>query len=845
MHSIMNRFLFSLLLACLIPAFPVPGTLWAQVQFNTPGATAGWPSSAVRAQVQFNTPGATAGLPSSAVRAQVQYNTQIRPLLSPGATAGLPSSAVRAQVQYNTQIRPLLSPGATAGLPSSAVRAQVQFNTQIRPLLSRHCTACHGPDEASREADLRLDTFAGATADLGDYAAIVPGDPEASELMTRVLSPHDPMPPAEHGQRLTTQETELLRQWILEGASYQKHWAFVKPERPTLPVDAKQDGSLEPIDRFVWQTLQQQQLRPNPPADPARLVRRLALDLTGLPPTQTMVDTFVAQPSDANWERLVDQLLADPAYGEHWASVWLDLARYADTVGYAGDEKRTIWPWRDWLIKALNRNQPYDEFTTELLAGDLLPQANAQQRLATAFHRNTLSNNEGGTNDEEFRTVAIKDRLSTTLSTWMGLTVRCAECHSHKYDPISHQEYYQLLDFFNQTGDADQPNEAPTMDLLPDSLRPQQAATDRQIASLRESLSKASIAWQNLSPSQWEALAGTQLKRLADGSLLATGPNPNRETYVLEFAAAATVVNGLKIEVLPDAYHSGSVGRGEAGSFVMTQLQVLVQETADGPWHPLKLQAATADHAQANFGAEHLIRETVAEFDEPLGWAVQHPTQGFRAPRYAIVQLAEPLTNQPFQVHMKFNSPWLRGNAGRVRVSATSQPEPVPQDQRRREMQQRIEQLIRQRNTPLQVPVLAELSSEETRTTHLMKRGNFQNLGEPVAAATPEALHPFPDHYPRNRWGLAQWLMDPRNPLTARVAVNRLWARLFGRGLVLTEEDFGTQGTAPSHPLLLDWLAVEFQTHEWDVKYMLKQMVMSQTYRQSSRADAAKAADRS
>ncbi len=498
-------------------------------------------------------------------------------------------------------------PGGVAA-PGDAL-AQVSFNRQIRPILSRHCTACHGQDPDGRQAGLRLDTFAGATSDLGGYQAIVPGDPDASELIARITSDDDPMPPEEH-PRLNADEIDLLTQWIAGGADYEVHWSFAVPRRPAIPAQSTDSWSTGPIDRFVFARLAERSLTPNAMADPRRLIRRLALDLTGLPPAAELVDSFADDPSLKNYEVIVDHLLADPAFGEHWASMWLDLARYADTVGYASDETRTIWPWRDWVIRALNQNMPFDQFSTWQLAGDLLEDASTDQRLATAFHRNTLSNNEGGTNDEEFRTVAVKDRASTTASTWLGLTLRCAECHSHKYDPVSHSEYYQFLDFFNQTADADRPDETPVLEWTMDSASPEQ---------------------------------------------------------------------------------------------------------------------------------------------------------------------------------------------------------------------------------PVLVPVMQDLSGDQRRTTHIMQRGNFRNPGPPVRAGVPEFLHGWPADAPANRLGLARWLFSDQNPLTARVTVNRFWSRMFGRGLVETEEDFGTQGSLPSHPLLLDWLAVEFRENGWDMKRLLRQIVMSSTYRQSAR----------
>ncbi len=527
-------------------------------------------------------------------------------------------------------------------LHSSAIRAdEIEFNRQIRPILSRHCFVCHGPDEGQRQADFRVDVRDEA------LAAIEPGDVEGSELFGRITSTDDDerMPPPEHGPALNSDEIDLIGKWIEQGAKYQQHWSFVAPRKPELPTLDKSmlDWTRNEIDYFVAAKFAAMKLTPAPSADPRRLIRRLALDLTGLPPTAEMVERFAQSPTDETYEAIVDQLLASPDYGEHWTAMWLDIARYADTIGYAEDRHRDIWPWRDWVIRAFNNNMPYDQFTIEQLAGDLLPEASSDQILATAFHRNTLNNTEGGTSDEEFRVVAVKDRISTTVNVWMGLTLRCAECHTHKYDPISQKEYYQFFDFFNQTEDADQGDERPRISLFPEGRESEFAKFDAEIALLKET--------------------------------------------------AATK-----------------------------------QET------------------------------------------------------------------------------------------------------------QRLTDAMDQRNRPVLVPIMKELDPDHARTTHMMVRGSYLQPGEQVSAAVMQAFPPLPAGAPNNRLGVARWLVSDNNPLTARVTVNRFWARLFGIGIVETEEDFGTQGSLPTHPQLLDWLAVDFREHGWDVKRLLKQMAMSSTYRQSAMA---------
>ena len=519
---------------------------------------------------------------------------------------------------------------------------QIDFNRDIRPILSRHCIACHGPDKNQRKADLRLDEREES------LAVIEPEDVESSELFSRITADDDErMPPPEHGNALNADEIELIKRWIEQGAVYARHWSFVTPAKPTPPV--VEDKVRNPIDAFVSKKLSQVGLKPSADADPRRLIRRLALDLTGLPPDKALVDRFADSPTDETYVEVVNELLASSAYGEHWTGMWLDLARYADTIGYAEDKHRSIWPWRDWVVRAFNANMPYDQFTIEQIAGDLLPAATVDQRLATAFHRNTLNNSEGGTSDEEFRTIAVKDRISTTVNVWMGLTIRCAECHTHKYDPISQTEYYQFFDFFNQTLDADHNDERPRMDIYPAGRESEFARMDEQIESLKQKITNAESESETL-----------------------------------------------------------------------------------------------------------------------------------------------------------------------------------------KKLKQQLDQAVKQRHAPIRVPVMVERKPKQPRQTHIMTRGSYLQPNEKVSAAVFKSFHQLPEGTKKDRLAIAKWLVSDDNPLTARVTVNRFWAKLFGQGIVETEEDFGTQGTPPSNQELLDWLAVDFQENGWNVKRLLKQIVTSSTYRQSS-----------
>ncbi len=560
----------------------------------------------------------------------------------------------------------------TTGTPILLLAAEDSadtFRRQVFPLLSSKCFTCHGPDEETREAGLRLDSREGAIAELDSGSfAVVPENAEESELLRRVTTEDEGMrmPPPEAGASLTVQEIDILRSWIEAGAPWQTHWAFDAVRQPALPELDDDDWSRQPWDRFVLARLRDEGLSPSPEADRYTLIRRASLDLTGLPPTWDDVEAFIQDARPDAYERLVDRLLNSPAYGERFARPWLDLARYADSAGYANDPPRTIWRYRDWVIEALNANLPYDQFTIEQLAGDLLPDATLENRLATAFHRNTLTNSEGGTDDEEFRVAAVVDRVNTTMQVWMGITMGCAQCHTHKYDPITQAEYYQMFAFFNQTADNDQPNESPTLE----------------------------------TPTWLARLEHEPLRR---------------------------------------------------------ELEQLRRDVASAP----------SEHAEENADKENPGEEPALS---PLQERLQQLEEAWEA-------LEIPTT-----------------------------------------------------------PIMRELSADQCRTTRIMHRGNFLDLGEEVEEGVPAVFHRFPDQQPRNRLGLAHWLMDERNPLTARVAVNRLWETLFGTGLVETSEDFGVQGTPPTHPELLDWLAADFMRHGWDMKRLLRTLVTSAAYRQSSRA---------
>jgi mono/diheme cytochrome c family protein len=598
----------------------------------------------------------------------------------------------------------------------------VDFAREVRPILAKNCFACHGPDEAQRKAKLRLDERESAVqVRKKGKAAIVPGDVERSLLIERVTSDDDAfkMPPPQTGHELTREQIDTLKRWVKEGAAYAPHWAYVKPKTPTIPAfrrESKTSGwPRNPIDNFILTALLEAGLQPNDEADRYTLLRRVSLDLRGLPPSPEEIAQFEKDASPEAYEHAVDRFLNDTAFGERWARMWLDLARYADSAGYGSDPLRPhIWRYRDWVIDAFNRNLPFDQLTIQQIAGDLLPNATLEQKMATAFHRNTMTNTEGGTDDEEFRVAAVKDRVDTTMQVWMGLTMGCAKCHSHKYEPITHQEYYRFFAIFNQTADNDQPNESPTMPAPTPAMTEKNRQIDAQIAPLKQKFEKP----------------------------------------------------------------------------------------------PASVVAA---------------------------WVLQ---RSFTPPPELL--------------------------ATRVEIAKLEKTRPAVPN----------------------LPVMVELSADKRRETHLMIKGNFLNKGEKVEPGVPAALHALPAPPAAagspDRLGLARWLVSSDNPLTPRVAVNRFWAQLFGAGIVETEEDFGTQGELPSHPELLDWLAIEFMRGAadlnsltptvregsprdtdnpsltvgvsgrtpggppdktpWDIKALLRLIVTSATYRQSSKVMSEKLA---
>jgi len=942
---------------------------------------------------------------------------------------------------------------AEPGRRGDRLATEIAFNRVIRPILSENCFKCHGPDSAARKGGLRLDTFEGATARLADgRAAIVPGDPAASVLLQRIAS-HDPearMPPPAEGKTVTSAQMESLRAWIEAGAPWEAHWSFIPPVRPQPPRAANDRWSRSDVDRFIFDRLLREGLSPSPEASREALLRRVSFDLTGLPPSPEAIEAFLADRSPDAYERVVDRMLASPAYGEHMTRYWLDAARYGDTHGLHLDNRRSMWRWRDWVIDAFNRNLPFDQFTVEQLAGDLLPQPTVEQLIASGFNRNNVSTSEGGAIDEEYYVKYAVDRVATTSTVWMGLTTECAECHDHKFDPISQREFYQLFAFFNNT--AENAMDGNRHDPPPSVRAPtpeQSRELDRLVAATEELRSRlegpmpevdlAQAAWESewrdRASQRWRSprvidarsAGGATLSILDDGSVLASGTNPARDVHEIDLTGPIDSISVIRIDALThQSLPFTGAGRADNANFVLSEAEAEIIGPDGIVRQAVPFAAAVADHEQLNgpFLAAYSIDGLV---NDTNGWAVEgyerrenrtldllprepptvsagetlrvrlryesmfpgHAigrvrirTSGEDALRESLLpvvlgpwHVAGPFaaananaahdmefapevdpsgfdSNETFAngtiswvarpdladgaVHLlsgdigatylaraiEATSPrrvelalgsddsiivWLNGR--RVHENRVARPAAVDQDRVvvdlpegsgvilmkianfggghafafriAREFEQRefadvtdllaspsevlaesdrsrVRRYFRMHHAPEARALMSALAAAEAareafeaslpislvmrerepsmaRTTHVLFRGNYDQPREAVEPAVPAALPPMPGDLPRNRLGLARWLVDPSHPLTARVTVNRLWQQVFGEGLVRTAGDFGSQGEWPTHPELLDFLAIEFIESGWDVKAFMRRLVTSATYRQSSR----------
>ncbi|XZE56487.1 PSD1 and planctomycete cytochrome C domain-containing protein [Planctomycetaceae bacterium SH139] len=773
-------------------------------------------------------------------------------------------------------------------LTAPLLGAEVEFNRDVRPILSNHCFTCHGPDSATREAGLRLDLREAAIGESDSGArAIVPGDIDASELLRRVTA-NDPdvrMPPAEGPTALNEQQIATLRAWIEQGAGYQSHWAFVPVANPEVPVASGSGWAKNPIDHFVEAAGARVGLAPQPEASLETLIRRVAFDLTGLPPTIAEIESFLADQSKDAYENMVDHYLASPAYGEHLARHWLDLARYADSNGYQYDTEREQWVWRDWVIAAYNENMPFDQFTREQLAGDLLPQATPQQRLATGFNRNHGITIEGGIIDEEYRTEYVMDRLNTTASVWLGLTVGCARCHDHKYDPISQREFYQLYAFFNQVPERGMSGFTPNERIASPLGHEQLEKLNLELKMVRSELEKtvdiqpALERWSNglatTSGSGWDVIipetmtssGGSKMEKLEDQSILIGGANPRHDIYEIAATTNHAGMTAVRLEaLLHNSLPGGGPGRHSNSNFVLTEFELTAVSQADHTkTQAVRFVKAIADYQQKNYEVARAI-----DGEANSGWAVDGPTR--KEPATAIFVAEQPFGFEGGTVlrfRLRHEAGFATHGIGRPRLSVTSDPEQdlsfkgVPRLIRqiamtpkagrsvneaeqlsayflkhhdpREALKQRLVAIEEQLETLFPATMIMQ-DQPQIRTTHLLHRGQYDAPGEEVSGDVPAVLPPMPAGAGANRLGFARWLTAPEHPLTARVAVNRHWQRLFGVGLVKTSEDFGVQGELPSHPQLLDWLASEFVNSGWNVKYLQRLMLTSATYRQSSAA---------
>ncbi len=791
---------------------------------------------------------------------------------------------------------------AGCGLCSSARAAdEVDFQRNIRPVLADNCFKCHGPDEGARKSKLRLDLRDQALkGGRSGQPAIVPGRPDASELMRRLQSSDETemMPPPQTGKKLTPRQVELFRRWILAGANYQQHWALVPPVRPALPKVTGADWVRTPIDAFLLARLEREGLKPSPEAGKETLLRRLSLDLTGLPPTPEEIDAYLKDDSPRAYEKAVERLLASPHYGERWARHWLDAARYADSDGFEKDKPRQVWMYRDWVVNAFNRDLPYDRFIIEQIAGDLLPRPTQDQLVATGFLRNSMINEEGGIDPEQFRMEAMFDRMDALGKAVLGLTIQCAQCHNHKYDPITQEDYYRLFAYLNDT------DEANIAVYTPDEQK-KRAEILREIRTIEERLRQSTPDWRkqmdaweekvrNDQP-PWEVLRvehqGENEQRYVfhdDGSLTAWGYAPTKWTVRFTGKTDRKRVTGFRLELLTDPnLPLGGPGRSPLGLFALTEFMV---DVAD-PVTPEKKTRVKLGTATADFGNEEKPLE--AMFDDrtnkkrvtgpvtfaidgkdETAWGIDAGPGRRNVDRKAVFVPEKPLElpeGAIFTFHLKqMHGGWnsddnQNNNLGRFRFSITDAENPVadplpkhvrdlltlPPDRRTpaqlnavfsywrttvaewKEANDRIEELWKQH--PIGSSQLTMAARQTHRTTYFLTRGNFLKPDHPVQPGVPAALHPLPANAEPNRLGLAKWLVSRDAPTTARAIVNRVWQVYFGTGLVATSEDLGIQGEPPTHPELLDWLAVEFMEHGWSLKHLHRLIVTSAAYRQSSK----------
>ena len=790
---------------------------------------------------------------------------------------------------------------------------RVDFSRDIRPIFNQNCVSCHGGVRQKNDVSFIFREEALGVGKSG-HRTIVPGDPDASELMKRLVSndPEDRMP--YHATALSKEQIELIRRWIKQGAQWDNYWAFVPPKPQPLPDVQRANWARQPWDRFILARLEKEGLQPSPEADKAALMRRVSLDLTGLPPTAAEEQAFLADGSPTAYEKQVDRLVASPRYGERWASMWLDLARYADTKGYEKDDGRPgVWPYRDWVIDAFNHNLPYDQFVLKQLAGDLLPNPTFDDRIATSFHRQTPNNDEGGTDDEEFRLVAVMDRVATTWSVLNGVTMNCVQCHSHPYDPIRHADYYKSLSFFNTQEDSDLDDDSPNMTVPRDRARyPEAAAIQKEMGDLIHNIETSDR--QQVEKTHWRPLSVQMADANEAPALEKVIPQLNRaaekigQDKKLTAKARDEQLAELHANIkLTEERLAHSKAAGPAKTFhiqageVFTDPKVPPQSfyelTADADLPvvtAIRIEVPPVDAEKARHTPEYgfIVDKVEGWLVKPGGERqkidfshfVQDSEPNLRSAIFSNVKLdpkpgaasydlrdIDPVPSSFAALPKLFRTRWIvavpampvqltRGGRievaieqtqeidskpaliQRIRLSASDDPGWTAQAQNPQRAQGivRLQDLYKQLASipSVQLPVMVEQQPYERRATLEFERGNFLNkIGPDLAPDVPGIFPKLPDGAPRNRLTLAKWFFQPGQPLTARVAVNRYWQELFGTGIVETLENFGSVGEEPSHPELLDYLALHFQNDlHWDMKALLRELVTSATYRQSAAA---------
>jgi hypothetical protein len=796
----------------------------------------------------------------------------------------------------------LLAVGIACGIrPAARAADGIDFRRDVRPILADNCFKCHGPDAAARKSKLRLDVRGQALqGGKSGQPAIVAGKPDASEMIRRLESTADDevMPPPSTGKKLTPKQVELLRRWITSGADYAQHWALVPPVRPPLPKVINAAWVRTPVDAILLARLEREGLRPAPEAGKETLLRRLSLDLTGLPPTPEEIDAFLNDESPGAYEKVVECLLASPHYGERWARHWLDGARYADSDGFEKDKPRQVWMYRDWVVGAFNRDLPYDQFIVEQIAGDLLPRPTQDQLVATGFLRNSMINEEGGIDPEQFRMEALFDRMDALGKSVLGLTVQCAQCHDHKYDPLTQEEYYRLFAYLNDTDEAN-------IAVYTPAEQKKRAEVLRAIRAIEEELKQRTPDWRkqmdaweervrNDQPA-WDVVRVThqgdneqRYVEHADGSLTAGGYDPTKWTVRFTGKTDRRRITGFRLELLTDPnLPLGGPGRSPLGLFALSEFLVDVADpNTPGKKTRVKFVSATADYGNEEKPLEAMFDDRTGkkrvtgpvtfaiDGKDDTAWGIDAGPGRRNVDRKAVFVPETPL-ELPEGAVLTFHLKLMHGgwnsddnqnnNVGRFRFSVTDAEHPVadplpkpvrdllalPAERRTpaqvdavfaywrttvaewEEANGRIEALWKQH--PVGASQLTLAARQEHRTTFVLKRGDFLKPVRPVQPGVPAALHPLSVGAEPNRLGLAKWLVSRDAPTTARAIVNRVWQAHFGTGLVATSEDLGVQGEPPTHPELLDWLAVEFMEKGWSFKHLHRLIVTSAAYRQSSK----------